>query len=680
MLLHGVLNLDERAVVAGDCSADEVQVVLSDDAHEAEVLNRNLRSTVTTGHLLAAENTCRVGRSTDGTTTTVRLVDTVRCLAAAEVVTLHNTGETATLAGTGGIDDGAFEEERVVEHLADFVAVEFAFAHPHFTENLLRHLDTGSREHAQLRLRETAPTDVAVLLLAVCVFEADLDGCVSVFAFFTFLSDDRHRSHLHGGDRNTASGFVEYLRHADLSTENHFAHVDTCSVSQGDERASLCGALCWPRTRPFQEDAASTRHWWRGELTDDHDVVNLSARRMGSHRTPFHAKDRAVRCTLFIASFHGSASQCWKRLVLTALLAAFVGGCGVPQARWSFHRELLEADALADDGDHDRAQQLYERLLPQSDRDDLTRYVRYRIALMDERAGRFEDAIAGYELIYRTPQSAYDHDAAKAQVRAAELMRDVYGDDEAWLEMSLSVVERMPYTIDADDALSRVLRYWRETGQAVNFVAYAVEVYPALANTGVADNLVYWSGRVLQEDLGEPRAALEMYEVIRFRFQRSGFWDDAIWRTSLAYRQLAALEPDYIDEIGLSHRDVERRTLSNFLDAREVSWVMADYESAHYIPALRRMAQMAEEDGDLRGAIAAWQRFQRLYPISLNVDDVQYRVMQLQAAGGDLSGIESSIRWLEREYPHSRFIQRGRELLDLVRTGSPLPPLPEIEI
>lgn len=356
---------------------------------------------------------------------------------------------------------------------------------------------------------------------------------------------------------------------------------------------------------------------------------------------------------------------CSARCLRVAWLVVALGlaGCGFPREDWAFHRALLDADRLADDELYAEAYDAYAALAPEATREDLARYVRFRLAYMLEQQGRIDEALAAYEAIWRQPRSVHDHEAARAMWHTAEIYRDHLGDLDAWVAWSIRVVETYPNAIPADDALRELQRHWRELGQPEAFVTFAAARYEALAHTQIADNLVYWSGRALQEDLGDPQAALEMYRVIRFNFHRSGFWDDAIWRSALAYRQLHERDPLWRNEVGQSYRDLEERTLWNFLEAREVSWVMADYESPHYVPSLFRLAELREQREEWAEAIAVYRRFQRMYPLSLRVDDVQFHIMELQARLGDVEGMRASLAWLRDEYPLSRWIDDGEALI-----------------
>ena len=337
--------------------------------------------------------------------------------------------------------------------------------------------------------------------------------------------------------------------------------------------------------------------------------------------------------------------------IATALFAVGLSaGCGTTPERWEFYRGLLDADALADDGEFDEAQAAYLALAPASDRDDLLLYIRYRIALMDEMSEDYEAAIRGYRAIWETPYNLYDDNAGKALFRTAEIVRDVYGDAEGAVELFETLIETFPNTSSADDALFELIGYWRARGESGRLVAYMGTRYVGLQRSEIADNLVYWSARLLQDDMGDCGAALSLYEILIVNFHPSGFVDDSVWRSGLCHRALGEIDREYV-------------LLSSFVDAREVSWIMADYESVYYKPSLFRMAEIHEDRGELEDAIAVLSRFQRMYPLSLDRDDTQYRIMELQMELGDIDGMRDSLRWLEREYPESRYVARGEALI-----------------
>ena len=341
------------------------------------------------------------------------------------------------------------------------------------------------------------------------------------------------------------------------------------------------------------------------------------------------------------------------RLITIASLVSLIVvplGCGTTPERWDFYRALLDADALADDREYLEARAAYLALAAESDRDDLLLYIRYRVALMDEMAGDYEEAVAGYREIWETPYSLYDHTAGQALFRTAEIVRDAFGDEATAVELFETLIETFPNTYSADDALFELIAYWRSRGESHRLVDYMTSHYVALQWSEVADNFVYWSARLLQDDIGDCGAALALYEIVIVNFHPSGFADDSVWRSGLCHRSLGQVDDEY-------------RLLSAFVDAREVSWIMADYESEYYKPSLFRMAEIHEDRGELVDAIRVLERFQRMYPLSLDRDDTQYRIMELQLELGDVDAMERSLRWLEREYPDSRYIARGEALI-----------------
>lgn len=338
------------------------------------------------------------------------------------------------------------------------------------------------------------------------------------------------------------------------------------------------------------------------------------------------------------------------RCVAAVLLAAAVTGCGISRSRWDLHRELLDADRLADDGQYDAAIDAYEALAPRVDRDDLLAYVRFRIAYMAELDGRHDEALEAYADIYRSPQGLYDHTAGQALFRTAVILRDVHGAEADAVEVFQAVVTTFPNTFYADDALYELIDTWRGRGESRRLYGFLTSSYVALQRTEIADNLAYWTARVLQDDLGDPEAALEVYRILILNFHPSGLVDDSVWRSALCYRTLGRIDDEY-------------RLLDDFVDVREVSWIMADYESEYYKPAMFRMAEIHEERDELPEAIEVYHRFQRMYPLSLRRDDVQFHVMELQQQLGDIEGMRESLDWLRREYPRSRFVRAGEELL-----------------
>jgi TolA-binding protein len=333
-----------------------------------------------------------------------------------------------------------------------------------------------------------------------------------------------------------------------------------------------------------------------------------------------------------------------------------LGGCGMARSQFDFTRGLVNADRLADDGAFDRAADAYDALAWQADRVDLLRYVQFRRALMDEHRGRLAEARAAYLRIAASPTSVYDDDAGEALYRMALIAREKEKDEvEAarWFERMLM---SYPNTSFAPDAFDEMVERLRGQGDHAAALLMAEGIYTRLRDTEVADDALYRIARIADEDLDDPEQALGRYLELTLRFPRSSFTDDAAWRAAACYGRLG-------------NTDMEYRTLEAMLDEREVSWIMADYESRYYVPALLRMAVIREQQGRLLDAVAVLHRFRDTYDLSLKRDDTGFDIVRLLLAAGQRDEAAAMVTELRETFPDSRFTRRAQALL----TGEGLP-------
>ena len=336
------------------------------------------------------------------------------------------------------------------------------------------------------------------------------------------------------------------------------------------------------------------------------------------------------------------------------LALAFLSNCALSRSEWQFHRDLLDADRLADRRDYEAAIEAYTILAQEAYRDDFIRYAQYRIAYMYELLEEPQQALDCYAALYLRPTSAYDEYGSRALYRTGIVVRDQLDDQEEALVIFAGLLRGFPNSSAADDALFELMQYAHEEGQEADLVGYFANIYPALRLTEIADNIAYSAGILLAEDLGEHEAAIETFQVITQNFHRSGLWDDAQWQTALSYQ---ALDDTFM----------EYKTLDDFVSGREVSWVMADYDSEFYGQAYFRMAEIGEENNDLELAIENLKRYQRSFSFSLQVDDVQARIIEYYVRLGDRDAMREELLWLEEEYPESRHITESRRLVEAAR-------------
>lgn len=339
------------------------------------------------------------------------------------------------------------------------------------------------------------------------------------------------------------------------------------------------------------------------------------------------------------------------RSLLCSLIIVWVSaGCGTTQASWSFQREVLAADALADDGDYAGALSEFTRLSKYAEKQVDLQHLQFRSAYMLEQMGDAQAALAAYERIYTRPTHSYDENAGRAMYRAGRVYRDLLGQPDTALEIWRATVRAYPDSNFADDALNQLVRAYKAEGRYEELIEVFAELYAELRDREIAHHLAYKTAVVLDDDLDRCFEAIEMYSFLADYFPRSGLIDDAVWRTALCYRRHDMLREEFV-------------VLRDFVDGRETSVIFADYDYGQYNPAMQRMAVIHEEWGDIPSAIKAYRRFQKTYPLSLDNDDIQYRIIQLYDELGDMKEMRRYAAELEKLWPESRYISRAEALI-----------------
>lgn len=339
------------------------------------------------------------------------------------------------------------------------------------------------------------------------------------------------------------------------------------------------------------------------------------------------------------------------RSLLCSLMILWVSaGCGTTHASWSFQREVLAADAMADDGDYAGALSEFTRLSKYAEKQVDLQHLQFRSAYMLEQMGRAEEALAAYERIYTRPTHPYDENASRAMYRAGRVYRDLLGQPETALEIWVATVRAFPDGNFAGDALNQIVRVYEKDERYEELMELYADLYSEVRDREIAHILAYKTATTLDDHLDRCFEAIEMYRFLQDYFTRSGLIDDAVWRTALCYRRHDMLEEEYA-------------VLADFVDGRETSVIFADYDHGQYNPAMRRMAVIHEEWGDLPAAIKAYRRFQRTYPLSMDNDDVQYRIIQLYDELGDTASMRRYAAELQKLWPESRYVSRAEALI-----------------
>jgi tetratricopeptide (TPR) repeat protein len=329
---------------------------------------------------------------------------------------------------------------------------------------------------------------------------------------------------------------------------------------------------------------------------------------------------------------------------LLFVAAGVVAGCSAPATL----PELAAADTHADRGETDAAIASYRAAQQKCGQLEPARRAKQACseALLGEaqtleRAGRTDEAIRTYLAIpAKAPGDAMT--ASTATYRAGQLLLEAKRTVEAWTAL-WRVVTDWPDEALAADALKTLV----DDGRTRDPRALADEIgkiLTPLAETQVADNLVWSLAELDEKELGNVEAARALYDRIPADYPKSGLRDDARWHAARLSRVLK-------DPKGA----VER--LRALVATREVAIGAGSYFSVWLDDAQLELGRVLRDDlADLPGAAAAFRKLPKDYPASILKDDALYELAETLAKLGDKPGTCRAIADLKRQSPDSKYV------------------------
>jgi tetratricopeptide (TPR) repeat protein len=333
-----------------------------------------------------------------------------------------------------------------------------------------------------------------------------------------------------------------------------------------------------------------------------------------------------------------------------AALAMF-GACSAPATL----PELVVAEHRADRGDIDGAIAAYHDAQAHCGR--LRPLRRARAACSDallgegevlERAGRVPQAIEAYLAI--PARAADDPQASSTAIYRAGNLQLHAGQTVPGWTLLWRVVTDWPDEPIAGDALRAIL----EDGRGRNARALAdqmASLLTSLAETAVADNLVWSLADLTEHELANPAAARALYDRIPLDYPESGLRDDARWHGARISRALG-------DPKGAIER------LRALLKTREVAIGAGSYFSIWLDDAQLAVGVILRDDlGDLPGAAAAFRQLPKDYPASILRDDALYELaVTLSRMKDGAAGTCAAVAALIKLDADSKYVARAREL------------------
>jgi len=336
--------------------------------------------------------------------------------------------------------------------------------------------------------------------------------------------------------------------------------------------------------------------------------------------------------------------------VIARAALALLAACSAPATL----DELKVAERRADAGDVDGAIAAYRAAQTTCRRIKPPR--RAKAACADaylgeaetfEHAGKLAQAVALY-LEVPSKLAGDPTTAAIAVYRAGDLQLRAGATLPAWTAL-WRVITEWPDEAPAGDALKLLLADGR--GRDPRALAdQLARLLTSLAETEVADNLIWTLADLYEHELANPSGARALYDRIPAEYPKSGMRDDARWHAARLSRAIG-------DPRGAAQR------LRALLATREVAIGAGSYFSIWLDDAQLELGKVLRDDlADYAGAAAAFRQLPKHYPASILADDALYELAVTLDKAGDHAAACRTLGELATQAPDSKYVARGKEL------------------
>jgi tetratricopeptide (TPR) repeat protein len=349
-------------------------------------------------------------------------------------------------------------------------------------------------------------------------------------------------------------------------------------------------------------------------------------------------------------------------------VAIVVASCSAPATLL----DLQNAERAERSGDHDKAllsyrsaQQSCRQLTPKRRRDLACVQAHLGEAELLERDNRFPEAIAAYRAMFEQPDAlAWQADPsavvtpgdpmpgawARAGYRQGALLL-ASGDATQAYATWWRVVTTLPNEGSAGDVLGSLVRDARVRNPDA-LINQLGDLVTPLAETGVADNLLWWLADLSERERHDPIAARSYYDRIYSDYPTSGMRDDARWHAARLSRAL-----------GDANGAVAR--LRGLLATREVAFGTGSYFSVWLDNAQLELGRVLRDElSQPDAALAAFAQLPKDYPASTLRDDALYEIAAtLHSSNEPAKQQRGCLAWatLRKKFPDSKYLNRGSE-------------------
>jgi tetratricopeptide (TPR) repeat protein len=325
-------------------------------------------------------------------------------------------------------------------------------------------------------------------------------------------------------------------------------------------------------------------------------------------------------------------------------------GCGRDRVVYKWNERVLAAGELQDEGKLDEAEARYRKLLESSPDADARRHVLNELGAIAEERGDWKRALALYKKVWT--EEIDDEAGGHALYHAATIVDEELGQTERGLAMKRKVAKRYPKSVSAEFAARDLVGHYEARGDFDAMRAAVDALYEDVADTPVADNMLFAAGESLEVEAKDEDAALPYYRKVYDTYPEGGLADDALWQAAMIYHRRQQWTPAI-------------RLLTRLADNVETSWFVGSYNSpwandARFELGLIHLMYLDDYDA----ALAHFERYLEDFPTSLQLDDAGWHIVHLYRLMGDQERYREALGEFIKRYPESRYVRVARELLE----------------
>lgn len=331
------------------------------------------------------------------------------------------------------------------------------------------------------------------------------------------------------------------------------------------------------------------------------------------------------------------------------LLAVAMVGCGKDRFVYKWNDRALAAGKLHDAGKLDEAEARYRKLLETAPDAEDRRYVLNQLGNIAEERSQWAEALSLYEKVWSEPHD--DEEGAHALYRTYRIVYDELGETSRGLEVARRVATKYPRSVSAEFAVRSIVGHYADARRFDELRESMDALYEEVAGEPVGDNILFETGRALEERAKDDSAALPYYRKLARAYPEGGLADDAAWQIAMIYYERQRWSPAI-------------EWLTRLADDVETSWFVGSYNSpwandARYELAMIDMLYLA----DYPGAVAHLEQYLEDFPTSLQADDAAWNIAQAYRLMGDREAYRDQLESFIEEHPESRYVSEARDIL-----------------